>query len=222
MSNIICKCEGDGRMLNLSLPFYGKRGSISKIFETEKNYSVTKYGINGKEELSLIIPKKYKNYVGLMQNYYQDLKGYLESTYHYYLECRSTRLKKEINIKKVQLGTCASIGGFAIGSILMTGFLSSAITEAMAYVGLVIAASSISGFCATRNLTKTYKKDKEKADFIERFNSLNRSLENYYRAFDQSKEQTPTKFNGLNKDKTVGNTLEKKKKKILESTRVMN
>ena len=209
-------------MINLSLPFYGKRGSISKIIETEKNYSVTKYGITGKEELELVIPKKYKNYVGLMQNYYQDLKCYLESTYNYYLECKNTRLKKKMNIKNIQLGTYISVAGFALGSILMTGFLSATITETIAYIGLVIMASSISGFCATRNLTKEYKKDKQKAEFIEKFNTLNRSLENYYRTYGQIPEKIPTKFNGLNNDKTFGNTLEKKKVKTLETSKSIN
>lgn len=204
-------------MIRLSLPFYGKRGSISQIIEQEKGYTVIKYGIDGKEEVALTVPKgkTKRNEKELLQNYYQDMKCYLDQNYDKYFEYKSTRLKKKMNIKNIYLG--AGIAGctFMLGIVLMTLSNVMVVTGAISYIGLVIAASSVSGLVASMNLRKEYKKDEEKGKFIEQFNSYSRELDTYYRMIHQISSHTPTKYEGLRKINTHENTLEKKKIKSL-------
>ncbi len=202
--------------MNLKLPFYGKRGTISKIIENEKTYTVTKYGVDGKEEIKLTIPKKKKNYDGLLQNYYQDMKCYLDQNYDKYFDYKSTRLKKKINMNHVSLGKYISIISFTIGASLMFFSANSSMVEVLSYSGLILSASSISGFCAAMNLTKEYKKDTEKAKFIACFNSYSKELDSYYRSLNYTKNHTPTEFLGIKKENTYGNTIQKKKVKVLD------
>ena len=45
-------------MLYLQLPFYGKRGSIAEIKETEKTYDVSTYNNDGKASITSKVKKK--------------------------------------------------------------------------------------------------------------------------------------------------------------------
>ncbi len=205
--------KGDGRMMILELPFYGKRGSISKIVENEKTYSVIEYGIDGKDERIVMVPKKKKNYEELLQNYFQDMKCYLDRNYDQYFEYKSTRLKKKVNRKNIYFGIGISLVSFILGVSLM---MIPSMSETIFYIGLVIFAASISEFWATMNLRKEYRKDLKKAEFIEHFNFYSKKLEEYYRSLGYGHHHTPTKFHGLGKESTYNHTIQKKKVKILE------
>ena len=65
-------------MLNKSLPFYGRKGSINELKETEKNYNVSTYNIEGKKnQNTMIIKKTTQNKNELLKSFYNDVKEYL-------------------------------------------------------------------------------------------------------------------------------------------------
>lgn len=64
-------------MLNKRLPFYGKRGSIGEISETDDYYQVKTYDIDGKYNDIINVRKTYQDKNSLFGNYYKDVEEYL-------------------------------------------------------------------------------------------------------------------------------------------------
>ena len=54
-------------MLYLQLPFYGKRGSIAEIKETEKTYDVSTYNNDGKASITSKVKKTNSNLKALIK-----------------------------------------------------------------------------------------------------------------------------------------------------------
>ena len=101
--------------LNLSLPFYGKAGTISRIITNleEKCYFKFEYDANGNEKS--MKPISSKKVSGLKDNYYLDVLGYLNANQSKVKTYQSSRLKKKINLKNLYIdaivsGVLATIG----------------------------------------------------------------------------------------------------------------
>lgn len=197
----------------LSLPFYGKAGTISRILETEEEFIRLEYDLNGKEKKDRFpVPKNKRSHHQLMNNFYQDVQGYLNSNENYYRDCKEKRLKKEINFQKVQLGKYIA-AGMAVLSIP----LCFSNVMLFSYFNIIIAASSISCFVATLDLTKKYQNDQKRASFIKEFDQYNKNLNTYRVEQEKGRIKNPTKFYGLSEEKTKGNNLNHKKVLSLEA-----
>lgn len=178
--------------MNFSLPFYGKKGTISKIQEQDKYYIVSRYDINGKESFVTKVAKTTKNYNLLLENYYLDLKYYLVKYGNRYEEYKMTRLKKKININLVNLLKLAAI-------IMITSSIPLLLThEALGYLGVVLDVLSIPVLVTSINLSLKDSNDKKKAEFINKYNELEHRLIMY----NDNKEKTVnlTKYKGLKTD----------------------
>lgn len=175
--------------MNLSLPFYGQKGTISRIQEEDKYFLVYRYDINGKENFITKIAKTTKNYNLLLENYYSDLKDYLSKYGYKYEEYKMTRLKKKINMNLVNLLKLTAI-------IMITSSIPLLLThEALGYLGVVLDVLSIPVLVTSINLSLKDSDDKRKAEFINKYNDLEHRL----RIYNDNKEKTInlTKYKGL-------------------------
>lgn len=178
--------------MNFSLPFYGKKGTISKIQEQDKYYIVSRYDINGKEGFVTKVAKTTKNYNLLLENYYSDLKDYLVKYGNRYEEYKMTRLNKKINMNLVNLLKLVAI-------IMITSSIPLLLThEALGYLGVVLDVLSIPTLVTSINLSLKDSNDKKKAEFINKYNELEHRLIMY----NDNKEKTVnlTKYKGLKTD----------------------
>lgn len=175
--------------MNFILPFYGKKGTISKIQEQDKYYIVSRYDINGKEGFVTKVVKTTKNYNLLLENYYSDLNDYLVKYGNRYEEYKMTRLKKKINTNLVNLLKLTAI-------VMITSSIPLLLThEALGYLGVVLDVLSIPVLITSINLSLKDSNDKKKAEFINKYNELEHRL----RIYNDSKEKTVnlTKYKGL-------------------------
>lgn len=198
--------------LNLTLPFYGKAGTISRIvtdFEG-KRYLKYEYDVNGKEKKVKPIFKRKAN--ELKENYYLDVLGYLTvnqskaSTYH------NTRLKKKVNIKALYadliiFGIISVTGlGLSLASLQMASSIWTTV------VSMLIFATS-GTYCGIKIMEKyRYDEDVKKGRFLSQYKNLQIELNEFQS--NKSKQHTPTMYQGLVKENSNGNTI--KRTKLLE------
>ena len=114
------KLDTFGNMLG-EIPYYGVRGSISRIDEHGKHYYVYRYDDRGNIGNCFVIPKKYEK--KLFENYIDDVKNYLDTNKEKYLTSFSSQLKTSLNLKKHFVGLSVSVV-LAISSILASIFTS--------------------------------------------------------------------------------------------------
>lgn len=196
--------------MNLSLPFYEKKGTISRIEEQDKNYKVYRYGINKKEITIFMVPKNNKNYNLLRENYYNDLKDYLVKYANKYESYKITRLKKKIDMNLVSILTSISI-------IMLVSSIPLLLTyESLGYIGVLLEILSIPILITTTDLRLKNSNDKKKAEFIKKYNQLEEQLRIYNK--DKTKKNNKTTFKGIKnsntKDPVIDLVLTKEKKKV--------
>ena len=194
--------------MNYTLPFYNKKGTISKIEEKEKRYQVYRYGINKNETYILEVPKKGKNKEFLINNYYNDLVDYLntnkEKYEHYQKDNKNNKIKnKHINLLKI-IGL--SMLGTSIPLLLTYDFLG--------YIGITLDILTIPVILTIIKLTKEKKKNDNKTKFINKYNELKHKLKIYTEK--QNKNYELTKYSSLMKDtkepkRDINKVLERKK-----------
>ncbi len=205
-------------MLELKLPFFGKRGTIKSIKETKNVYEVSRYGISEKQ----IVPKKQKNLQGLINNYHEDTKKYLESNYNKYSSYkniinerkRNGKYKGKIDINKIKAVLLTSTIGAGLSAITLLALLPS--TSILVYLDMSILALSLATISASSNILANHLKDKKKDTFISKYNDYQKEV-NEYNLNKNKIKNIPTKYRGINKENTKENTIHKTKKKINEN-----
>lgn len=198
-------------------PFYGKRGSISKIIETEKTFITTRYGLDGKEEeaITTTTPNKNKNKNRIFKECHQDLKNYLEINYDNYLSNTKKRAKKNINIKKIVIATIISVAILPVSV-----FLTMTMTGTISYIGVIGIALSLTSLCAEIDFAKAYFNDKKCSKVITEYKSYEKKLNALNIALAQAKSNkkntTYSNIPNQTKDKIID--LEKTRKLIKKAS----
>lgn len=208
------KKESNNKSIIYTLPFYGVPGSISKIIAHPTGYYVVRYNIDGQERRKEpITTKKYEKL--LQDNFYPNIKQYLESTKTTYTEYKN-KPSKNLNIKVIHLTTTIAIlviiASFPMILSIMNGLTS------IAYLGVITLATSLSGLCVALNLTKDYHKEQNRIQFIKEYENYQQQLINYYHVKPNTKTTKPTKYIGIGNQKAKENSLNLQKIKILEQT----
>lgn len=203
------------REQTLSLPFYGKVGSISKIepvYQEDqlKHYLRYEYDATGKEKTAQIVPKRQKNKIA--SNYYQDVKDYLLTTQSQYNTYQATRLKKKIQPKNLYLDLTISAILSCLGFGLSILSVQTASISWITYVSIMIFAAPGAYFGIKLKEAIEYTKDQKKHKFIKQYKEYQTALNEYNLSL--SKRQQPTQYRGLAKTTTNENTL--KRTRILE------
>ena len=195
--------------MNYSLPFYGKKGTISNIEETDKNYVVYRYDFTGKDSLVLEVPKNTKNYNLLLENYYTDLKDYLITNNNKYEYCKRTRLNNKVKEKTI-------ISLKIISIALITASLPLIATQGtLGYIGVTLDALAIPAIISSVNLSLKENNIKKKTNFINKYNELEHRLRIYNKG--KSKTVSLTKYSELKIDNKEP---KRDLKKILEKKKV--
>ena len=200
-------------MINLKLPFFGKRGTIKNIKENKNVYVVTRYGIEEKQ----IVPKKKKNLDGLYKNFYDDTRNYIEASYDKYKNYKQilTERKKQgksklhLNINKLKIALLISGSVTTLSAIGLIALLPTA--SIMLYLDMSTLALSLVSLTAITNNLIGYLKDKKKDNFIKEYNNYEKELNNYNIINSKKTITKPTRYLGLSKDKNHENTLHKSK-----------
>ena len=171
--------------MNYSLPFYGKKGTISTIKENNNNYIVNCYDFTGKDNIVLEVPKNNRNYNQLIDNYYKDLKEYLKANNNKYEYYNQTKKENKTNKKTITLLKLISIAAIALSIPLLSTH------EELGYIGITLNAISIPLLVSSINLTTKARKEEKKKKFINKYNELEHRLriynENKVKSYDQTK-----------------------------------
>lgn len=175
--------------MNFNLPFYEKKGTIKKIDENDNFYLVYYYGVTPKEETLIAVQKNTKNFNSLCDNYYNDLKGYLEKNSVKYETYKYTKRKKIVNSKLIDILNLSTIILIGMSIPLLLN------PNALFFLGITLNAISVPILLTSIKLSKEEKDDKKKADFINKYNELEHRLRLYNQEKKQTKEET--KYNGL-------------------------
>ena len=113
--------------LLLRSPFYGLKGSISRITKDGNYYLVTRYDTNGKDGETFPTPTKKKNEI--VENYIDDIKNYLEANHTKYLMSLNQQSKKRLS-KKTAILLASIFGTLAISSVVGTLFTTGVLSQA--------------------------------------------------------------------------------------------
>lgn len=175
--------------MNYTLPYYGKKGTISKIEESEKSYQVYRYGMNKKDKYILEVPRSQKNKELLINNYYNDLYNYLNVNKEKYEQYKNTNHKKHINLNLLKL----------IGIVMLSSSIPLLQTyDILGYIGIALDILSIPVVISVVKLSIDEKKMENQNKFIEKYDKLQHRLRIYNEK--QEKSHELTKYNGLVKE----------------------
>ena len=163
-------------MLDIKLPFYGKRGSIGKIIETPSNYQVYTYNIDGKKYDQIRnIKKNSQNKNDLLNSFYQDVEEYLIKNNDKFKQL-STQEKKNILDKKiVQIILIASV---ALGILpLATSIILESVN--LWNIGIITLLTGASFATASLISLKNIKEKEETEQFLKTYSNLQHELKLY-------------------------------------------
>ncbi len=200
------------------LSFYGKAGSISRIVaelndedEVELYYRY-EYDVKGLEKQPQIVPKRQIK--KLTNNYYQDVKEWLQANYTKYLENKSKNFPKNIDLKNTTVDWGVSTLLSAIGIVLSFVSMSVVGGEWMSAVGVFIFAAP--GTYAVFKLKDIldYKSNQKKENFVNEYKMKETELNEYNIVSEKKKKKNPTKYQGLSQEKNLGTTL--RRTRVLE------
>lgn len=202
--------------MNMQLESFGKKGTIKKIETGDKHYIVYQYGAVRNEETITYVPKNQENYELLVENYYKDLKEYLDYNKDKYETYQKTRLKKKINPNVINLLNIAGIIliGTSIPMLLTTGTL--------LYLGMSLDLIAIPLLIKSANLSMKEKENNKKETFLKKY----RDRENRLRTYNQEKNKchTETNYKGIDKNlspnKVIDLNIARKKKKSSQNKKV--
>ncbi len=199
----------------MSLPFYGKVGSISKIEvvsqeDEVKNYLRYEYDANGNEKTAKIVPKRY--FDKLKNNYYQDVLDYLFTNEAKFQTYQNTRLKKKINLKSLYIDLIVSSFLSCVGLGLSILSVQLAPINWVTYLSVLIFATA-GTYAGVKIKEKIdYQTDQKKAQFIQHYKEYQNALNEHN--MKRSQTYTPTKYQGLSHKNNPENTL--KRTRVLE------
>ena len=191
-----------GGIMNWSLPYFGKKGTIKRIDFNNKEYTnkyiVYRYGCSSDEEAMFMIPKNETNMKLLIDNYYKELEDYLE-TYKSLYDDYTSSSNKRINKRLVSLIFIISI----FMALLSIPFL--ATHTALGFIGVSLDVISFPIIGIGINLLIKEHDEEKKHDFIRRY----KEYSNRYRvcARKDKENNTPTKYSAVTKDRTCENDL---------------
>lgn len=179
-------------MLNLKIPFY-EAGRIAEISEESKIYVVHRYDINGNKIKYYIHNKREKDFNDLLENYYDDLEGYLDFNRSKYEFAKKNVFKKigyMKSFKKLKL-----IPGFLIVAPIIGILVNSGIGNIM--ICLALELLFVSSFVVLDQKSRFYESEEEKDHFVHMYVNYRKALEMYSK--DKKKAIYPTKYSGVAK-----------------------
>lgn len=175
--------------MNYTLPYYGKKGTISNIKENERYYQTERYGLNKKETYILNVPKNKKNEELIIKNYYDDLKEYLNINKEKYNIYKEKRSKTKINSLKTNILKLSSITMIAISIPLLLTH------DIRGYIGITLDILSIPIIITSIKNSINERQDKKRKQFINKYNDLEHRLRIYNEK--KSKNKTLTQYTSL-------------------------
>lgn len=194
--------------MNFKIPYFGKKGSIKDIKENNKFYLVYRYGLTEKEETLFYVPKNKNNLKDLLDNYYSDLKEYLDINANKYETTKKTRLKKDINLGLIKIMSVASL------TMLLASIPLLNTHNQIGFIGVTLDTLAIpTAVYAIGEFVKLHN-DTKKAKFIKKYNQLRHKYQKGIR--DNVKVNEKTVYHGLDYNKNKDHTNDLSKVKILK------
>lgn len=164
--------DNNNIVLYPKIPFYGIKGSIHSIEDAENVYLKVVYNHDGTiDPLKRPIPKKKnKNLCLVEDDYYKDLKTYLEFNHDKYLDYKNNikqpKLSKKQTKAAIMATTTLSIISFPI--LLYTS-----------YVGAILEAISLLSLYKTIDIKKQHEILEKKKQFLEEYKQYQKELITY-------------------------------------------
>ena len=179
-------------MLYLKIPFYGKRGSIAEIKESDKTYDLSTYDIDGKINNYISkIKKTYENKNAILNNFYEDTYEYLKM---YKDKYDNASYKKNINFPSTKIIENIFI---ASGVLTISAIPVALLTDIYGIIGYSLAIGVPFLVASYTVLNKIDKQNKRKR-FVNEYAELNniyRNYENYKNQKDKIKAREITPVN---------------------------
>ncbi len=194
--------------MNFKIPFYGKKGTIKDIKEDNKYYVVYRYGLSSGEENIFYVPKNDNNLSLLMDNYNNDLKGYLDINADKYETYKKSRLNKNINMKSVNALLSVS------GAMILLSIPLFNTHESIGFFGVVLDTVAVPIAIYTVGAIIKKKNDDKKGKYINNYNKIY----NKYKINTKNKylNNKKTEYKGLVNDNTKKPVVDLNKVKTLK------
>lgn len=162
-------------MVNYKLPFYGKRGSIGEIKETESGFQVLTYNVDGdKFNETIMIRNTPSNRIDLLNNFFQNVEEYLKINQNKFIELKNKEKKNVANKNMAMIILIVSvllgIGIPGVGICLGTANFGS--LGASLIVGAAFATASVISL-------KNGKENESIDDFVKNYYNLQHELKIY-------------------------------------------
>lgn len=190
-------------MLNYKLPFYKKRGSIAEIKETESNYQVYRYTIDGKiEPEPNNIKKTQSNKEALLKDLFNNIEEFLNKNKLKYNEIiKSNNLEFNnnsiLNKKNTQLILILAV---IIGIIPLATTITLELTNQWT-IGIISLITGASFATASLIRIDKIKETEQKIQFIKTYSSYQHELKIYKEERQKTKENIITKSRSLSPSK---------------------
>lgn len=193
------------------IPFYGLKGTICRIEVLKDDYDnrelcyykvlYNQDGTISKDKVR--VPKsKGKNLSSLINDYYNDLKKYLDLNNSKYLDYKENGLKEKNNKKTIQALIILSV----IAIVIFIPILLST-----TYIGAIIEAICLLLFYKANELHKKIIEDEKKSEFIKQYDYYQKDLVKY-QSLKNDKDNKLKKYNQT-KISSKSNKLEQEFKK---------
>lgn len=177
--------NSDTKVLLPKIPFYGLAGTICQIEETTDSYYKVLYNADGNiNENKIPVPKKKsKNKKYLLNDYYKDLKKYLEANEAKYLEYENTNPNPILTNTQFYILAIVTF----LASVSSLPFLFST-----TWIGLIFATISTFSLYVVCDIHKNdLNKQKKYITFINNYKEYQRDLVNYNINNKLTKSKTP-------------------------------
>ena len=197
----------------LSLPFYGKVGSISKIecvYQEEgmiDHYLKYEYDVHGTEKIPQIIPKRQFN--RLEESYYHDVKEYLSTNNSNYYTSKKINAKSKKQKQKLYFDTIFSLSLSLISFILSCLSVNAIGATWITALSLITFAAPGAYAIIKINEIVEDKTAKKKAISVNCYQKYQTSLNEFNIKKDKEKKATPTKYYGIGKERQLETTIQK-------------
>ena len=165
--------DDGNKVLAPEVPFYGKSGTIFRIEEASEAYYKVLYNSDGSIR-KLKIPvskKKSKNLNFLLNDYIEEVRNYLTSSYDKYMECSNNKVKVILSNREYSVLLIVNI----LAVLVSIPFL-----FAITLAGLIF---SVISFLCLYILLNIHKKDEEKIEehdcFVRKYEEFQKMLIDY-------------------------------------------
>lgn len=183
--------------MNFHLPFYEKKGTIKTITENERYYIVERYEADGKTTSVKMTKKTQKNFEALVENYYNDLKGYLDKYERKNKIYQESRLSKHNDKQTLKTSVLLSLMLIGLSIPLLQTY------EALGYLGIVLDIIAIPFLINSTNLLLKEKEDEKKQNFMELYNDFSQKYYSYIKEKkkNDAKKLEKTQYKGISDNK---------------------